>query len=248
MKRRLVAQVLMVALALALAMLAALGSASSPAGAVSDRLPDLRMAHLRDFSVQSTVDGRRLLRFDSMIVNVGAGKFEARGRRSNASATTMSVRQRIFNDAGGYRGRSTPAIMYFAGDGHAHWHVRDLERFRLTPLGGNTTVGTGAKHGFCFYDNSRFGSTKPPHYSGCGGPGDLRVTMGLTVGWGDLYDSTLPDQYINVTRLAPGDYRLRAVADAENWFQESNGLNNHTWVDLRLQGNRVSVIRQGPGA
>ncbi len=241
-------QVLAVALALPLALLAALGSTSSPAGAVSDRLPDLRMDHLRNFSVQSTVDGRRLLRFDSIIVNVGAGRFQVHGSRPGFFATTMRVRQRIFNDAGGFRSRPTPAKMYFAGDGHAHWHVRNLERFTLTPLGGGATVGTSAKHGFCFFDNFRFGSTKPPYYSSCGGSGDLGVRMGLSVGWGDIYNSTLPDQYINVTRLAPGNYRLRATADAENWFRESNGLNNYTWVDLRLQGNRVSVIRQGPGA
>jgi hypothetical protein len=45
---------------------------------------------------------------------------------------------------------------------------------------------------------------------------------GHDLGWGDIYRSTLPDQYIEVTGLADGKYRLRAVADESNWFTESN--------------------------
>jgi hypothetical protein len=58
--------------------------------------------------------------------------------------------------------------------------------------------------------------------------------MGLSTGWGDRYGASLPDQYIDVTELEDGKYRLRATADASNWFKESNDKNNKTWVDLTL--------------
>lgn len=242
-------------LALALALPAALAAAlypPSPATAATDNLPAPRMARLVDFHTVQRADGRRLMRFSSIIVNVGDGRFEANGRRPSTSAATMSVRQRIYNNAGGFRAVSTPAVMYYSGDGHNHWHVRDLEEFTLTRLDNGRRVGTGAKHGFCFYDNYRFGSTRPPNYTpaggACGKARDLRVKMGLSVRWGDLYHYTLPDQYIDITGLTPGRYRLRAVADQSNWFVEKNNTNNHTWVDLRITGNGVSVVRYGPGA
>lgn len=143
--------------------------------------------------------------------------------------------------------------MYYSGDGHDHWHVRNLERFTLQRLDNGVKVGTGAKHGFCFYDNYRYGSTRAPFYTmargACGAHSDLRVKMGLSVGWGDIYNWNLPDQYIDITGLTPGRYRLRGVADPSNWFRETNGTNNFTWVNLQLTGNGgVRVLKHGSSA
>ena len=217
------------------------------ADASTDLLPDLRMARLQNLQIQNT-GGRRLLRFDSIVVNVGAGNFEARGSRPNTS-TNMTVTQRIYNDAGGYRDRATTAQMYFAGDGHTHWHLRDLESYELLRLDNGVKVGTGAKHGFCFYDNYRFGSTQAAYYTSCGSdPNALEVRMGLSKGWGDIYQARLVDQYIDITGLTSGRYKLQATADEANWFSETNNSNNFTWVDIQISGNSVSVIRYGPSA
>jgi hypothetical protein len=75
-------------------------AASRPAHAASDRLPDLGMARFKALQTQRANDGRRLLRFSSIIVNVGAGRFEARGWRPGTATNTMRVKQRIYNDAG----------------------------------------------------------------------------------------------------------------------------------------------------
>src|SRR4029453_2717037 len=115
---------------LVLALLASAGSAS----AASDRLPDLAMARLQHIVTQNTADGRRLLRFSAIIVNVGVGPFELRSRRTDTSSS-WSSRQVIYNDAGGVRSVATPSVqLVYGGDGHNHWHVRDLERYRLVPL------------------------------------------------------------------------------------------------------------------
>lgn len=226
---------------------------ASPAGAATDLLPDLRMARLTDFNIERTSDGRRLMRFSSVIVNTGDGRFEVRGSRPDTSSDTIPVRQFIYNTDGGFRKVSTPAEMYFSGDGHDHWHVRDLEEFTLKRMDNGNQVGTGAKHGFCFYDNYRFGSTKPPFYTAARGAcghdsSELKVKMGVSVGWGDLYHYTLPGQYIDITGLPPGRYALRGVADQNNWFAEKNETNNHTWVVLKISNNDVSVVRYGPSA
>ena len=245
---RLIALVVGVALALVLVVMQA---SPRPAYAASDRLPDLRRAQLEKLKIESS-NGRKLLRFNSIIVNVGAGRFEARGSRPDTNTAQMRVTQRIYNDAGGYRNRATPAKMYYAGDGHDHWHVRDLQQYNLIRLYNGVKVRTGAKHGFCFYDNYEFGATQPAYYTrrggACGERSDLRVKMGLSRGWGDKYRWSLPDQYIDITGLPSGRYRMRATADPSDWFSERNNTNNFTWVDIKIRGTSVSVIRHGPSA
>jgi Lysyl oxidase len=225
-------------------------AASKPAGAATDRLPDLGMAKLTNIQIQNT-NGHRLLRFDTKIVNIGAGAFEARGSRPATSTPTMRVKQRIYNNAGGHRDVSTAAKMYYSGDGHDHWHLRNLETYTLTRLDNGVKVGTGAKEGFCFFDNYRFGARGSKHYGpGCanGRPGALSVTTGLSRGWGDIYSWNKPGQYINITGLANRAYRLRATADTGGWFKEQKEKNNSTYADIRIKGSRVSVIRYGPSA
>ena len=237
------------ALAIMAAAVVALSVAYAPAaGAATDVLPDLRMAKLQELKIQKTSDGRKLLRFSSIIVNVGVGAFEAHGQRPDTGTSTMTTHQHIFNTEGSYRDVPTAAVMYFGGDGHNHWHVRDLEDFELLRLDNGAKVGTGAKHGFCFYDNYNFGSQHAPHYTTCGSNSDLSVRMGMSVGWGDIYHYSLPDQYVDVTGLTSGRYRLLATADKSNWFLESSDSNNHTWVDIQLQGNSVKIVGYGPSA
>jgi hypothetical protein len=253
-KKVVLASVAPIALALLIALLTlvVLQAPSRPAYAATDSLPDLGMLHPKNLKIENTSDGRKLLRFDSVIVNVGAGPFELHGQRA-AGASTMTTQQRIFDDAGGYRDVPTAAIMYFGGDGHNHWHVQDLENFELKRLDNGTKVGTGAKHGFCFYDNYLYGSSNPASYTpstgACGGGSSATQTvMGLSVGWGDLYARTLPDQYIDITGLTSGRYQLIATADASRWFLESNEANNVAWIDVHLQGNKAKIVAYGPSA
>ena len=223
-----------------------------PAEAATDLLPDLRMARLAALQIENAQDSRRLLRFDALIVNVGPGVFELRGERA-AAAAEMNVTQHIFNSSGGHRDRPTTATMFYAGDDHTHWHVKDLAEYSLLKERNNrySVVRTDAKQGFCFGDNYNFGSTQPPSYTGScasGLPLALEVTMGLSTGWGDLYPATITGQYVDITGLPDGRYRLKAKADGGQWFMEQNEKNNSTWVDIQRAGDSVSAIRYGPAA
>jgi hypothetical protein len=232
--------------------LALLGSAGS-ASAASDRLPDLAMARLQHIVTQNTADGRRLLRFSAIIVNVGVGPFELRSRRTDTSSS-WSSRQVIYNDAGGVRSVATPSVqLVYGGDGHNHWHVRDLERYRLVPLDNASGNRTGHKAGFCFFDNYQYklslpGAPQTVKYprSACGTQTSLTLRHGLSVGWGDNYQWSLPDQYIDTTGLPDGTYRLWATTDQANLFLESNDANNSTWADLRIDASGVTVLRRAP--
>jgi hypothetical protein len=235
---------------LALALVVA--TSSPPAEAATDVLPDLGMAPLDNLQIENTQDGRRLLRFDAIIVNVGPGAFELRGERDSAAAE-MNVTQHIFDSAGGQRDRPTTATMFYAGDGHSHWHVKDLAQYSLLKKQHkkHKRVRTDAKQGFCFFDNYWFGSTQAAHYTGgCANnqPGALEVTMGLSRGWGDIYRASTVGQYVDITGLPDGRYRLKAKADSGSWFKEQKEKNNFTWVDIQISGTSVSVIRYGPAA
>jgi hypothetical protein len=216
---------------------------AGPAGAV-DPLPDLGMAPLRDLSVVKLADGRKLLRFTSEIVNVGTAPFELRAERAD-TASPMVGRQYVNGVAVG------PATyLVFGGDGHNHWHVKNLAKFKLETLDGKS-VGVGVKLGFCFWDNHVYrAGAGPAGYSssGCGTSTSLQLTMGLTPGWGDVYPWTLPDQYVDITKLPRGKYRLRAVANDGAGFVESTAANNGTWVDIKIGRRSANVLATGPTA
>lgn len=213
------------------------------------------MARVTDIRLNKTSDGRNLLRFSTTIVNVGAGPFELLGTWS-AADQRWNVSQQIADTTGGRRSVATNAELVFGGDGHMHWHVKNLMTTELIRLDNGSKVGTVAKLGFCFWDNLDYRRTLPgfpksPVYdsSGCGGASSTEVAMGLSVGWGDRYSYFLPDQYIDITNLTPGRYRLNVVADANGLFLESSEANNGTWVDLQIKSKGPPrILQYGPEA
>ena len=231
----------------------ALMFAAAPAASAHDVLPDLGMARIADLQQTKFSDGRTVLRYSTTVVNVGAGAFEVHGTRTSPSE--MSQSQRIFDSSGSFRDVATAGTMVFGGDGHNHWHVADLASTELLALNGNR-VGTSNKRGFCFWDNIKYrltllGAPRNAFYqgAGCGTLDSGAVTMGLSVGWGDKYAASLPDQLIDISNLGPGRYRLQITADLQNWFAEIDETNNTTWVDLQLRNSgQPKVLGYGPVA
>lgn len=214
-------------------------------------LPDLGMAALTDFRVERRPRGDRWLRFSAVIVNVGAGPFEV--IRYTNPAGQLQVDQRI-KTASGWANHQTDAVMYWSGDGHNHWHVRELQQYELVSQNGFERR-YGEKHGFCFWDNYRYnlglsGAPANAVYTGsnsCQTLTDGTVSMGLSVGWGDKYPYYLVDQYINISGLPAGEYTVTATADWAGWFVESNTANNSTTARIRLSKNGVTVLDPGTG-
>lgn len=216
-------------------------------------VPDLGMAKLTDLYVAKS--GNQVqLRFSATIVNVGAAPFELAASRSSTASSFSS--HQLHAD-----GTTSPtsAGFVYGGDGHDHWHVQDLEHYELQRLDNGVKVGTSAKSGFCFFDTTPYrlslpGAPDSAAYSssGCGKQDALDITMGLSIGWGDTYHWRLPDQFIDITGLANGKYRLVATADPAGLFTESSRANNTTWVDISLNtrknGTSVRVLGYGPTA
>ena len=232
---------------IALALLAA--AIPSSLNAATPMIPDLGMATLRGFTIE-VVGGQTRLRFTTIIINVGAGPFQVHGHdKTNGE---FLVDQQIQSSDGSWTDYQTDARMYFAGDGHNHWHLRDLESYELQSTS-SPANRTGEKHGFCFFSNyvhdlSLPGAPSSPHYlkGQCGKIDSTQVTTGLDVGYGDRYTKNLPDQYIDITGLPPGNYTLTATADAISQFTELCESNNSTTVLLKIKSTgAVKVLDHG---
>lgn len=222
----------------------------APAAAATDKLPDLKIGRVTDFSIQRTASGRRLLRFSGMMMNVGRGPLEIRGRRASTKKPWI-VEQVIYRTNGTKRRVRTTATMRYAGDGHNHWHVRQMMSYHLW-----STHGTSrdAKIGFCFFDTNRRtislpGAPRARKYgkNGCGTRGSLHTSNGISVGWADLYPAKFAFQWIDITGLPAGTYMVRGAVDLYDKFQESSETNNCTWsrISFKATGSKVKVLASG---
>ena len=229
--------------------LAGIVLAPPPAAAATDRLPDLRMAKLTDFRIV-TSNGRRLLRFTSTMVNLGAGPLEVRANRPS-TRSTWNIDQVIATTGGGSRRVDTTATMVYGGDGHGHWHV---SRMVDVDLWSSARHAAGAKIGYCFFDTSLISRSLPgarstPFYreSMCARRTGLTSRMGISVGWGDRYQSTLPFQWVDITGLPGGTYVVRAMVDARNRFVETSDTNNCSYTRLRFNttGTALTILGNG---
>ena len=75
--------------------------------------------------------------------------------------------------------------------------------------------------------------------------------QGITRGWGDIYDYYLPDQYIDVSGIADGDYILENQGDPDRLLTEVTTGNNCISIRIRLSGMAttspfVQVLGPGP--
>ena len=240
---------ILLALTLVSAPFATPGSAIALDG--TEVLPDLGMLAPKDFSIQSGKRGVRLLRFDSVVVNVGPGLFDVYGHGPADSGGMLPVAQRLQNGTGGWTTVETPARMFFAGDGHNHWHVEDLQDWTIASVNDRATpLRRGAKTGFCFWDNYDYSATAPILYhpsttSDCMQRTDGTVPMGLSVGWGDEYPSTIAFQYIDISGLPNGDYIVTLEADLDGEFVEAEDDNNTGWATIRISRKSVQVLSTG---
>jgi len=238
-----------VALAISVLALASLGAPAAPVTAATDRLPDVKPAPIRDLRIVDS-GGRRLLRFTGTFWNQGAGPFETRAGRPNTS-TPWDVDQIVYDTDGGFRRIETDAVMRYAGDGHDHWHVRQVLTYHLW---GNTGTFHDTKIGFCFFDTNLIDGDLPrspsqPVYreSMCGKKGSLNTRNGVSVGWGDKYPWNFAFQWIDISGLPGGTYTLRVAFDLYHHFSQVTRANDCAWATVRFgaSGSSVTVVSRG---
>jgi hypothetical protein len=212
------------------------------AATANAQLPDLipwadrRRGYVYGWNLDSSQKpGHLLLRLTTAIANGGNGPLELRGGRH--TTTGQDVYQRIFNDDDTYSDRLAGTFAYHPA--HHHTHFNDFAAYRLREVTSNSGVGRiikgGSKLSFCLTDSEEF-NMELPHvdadgeYFSC----DSKK-QGISVGWSDVYSSTLDDQWIDITNVKPGRYWLEVIADPHNRILESNEKNNSTRILVNLK-------------
>src|SRR5439155_26766234 len=94
----------------------------------------------------------------------------------------------------------------------------------------------GPQHSFCLIDINHFNPALPRSpasgvYNTCN-----NVVQGISVGWNDVYGSSLDGQSIDVTGIPNGEYWLEVVADPADHILEANETNNVTRIPITLSG------------
>jgi hypothetical protein len=135
-------------------------------------------------------------------------------------------------------------MRYAASPTHRHWHYLGFERYLL--FGGDgSAVRRSRKAGFCLGDSFRAatppaGAGPGPSFRastescGAGHPRALAVEEGISVGWGDAYLPYKEGQYISLTGLAAGNYRLVNQADPDRSISETRYDNDVAGVTIEV--------------
>jgi hypothetical protein len=110
---------------------------------------------------------------------------------------------------------------------HGHYHFKGFASSRLLDLEGSE-LRTGMKVSFCLLDSIRWerGARAGRRYN-CG-------TQGIQAGWGDVYDSGLPGQWIEIGDLPPGDYQLELAVNPDGILAETNYDNNVVTIPVTI--------------
>lgn len=182
---------------------------------------------LRDFSISTEVfdasspdveDGHvtpgehRLLRFDTIIYNVG-----------DADAKLGSPENR--------------SDLFEYSDSHDHSHLKGFNKYTLFDESGDT-MDAGKKQTFCLRDNFRI----PSHPNASNSSQFGCDYQGISAGWADVYDSSLAGQYLVIDGLPDGAYTLEATTNAEGTIDETCTRDNTVRADLRIEDGTVTVI------
>lgn len=222
-------------------------------GIPAQRVPNLRPEPAADFSIGQADTGagmHRVLRLTSLISNYGDGPMEIFGNLVGANTGQPVPAFQIIHWNNGQRTiLGAGEFEYHAV--HNHWHWENLVNFKLADVvngadpydPANTLVGTNDKVSFCLVD-----FIKIPGFSGPGQPSNARYvscmgnTQGISVGWTDIYISSLFGQWIVIDGIPDGLYWVILESDPMSLLQETDEADNKAAVKIQITGNSVAVI------
>lgn len=181
-----------------------------------------------------------VLRFEGYVTNLGEGPLDISGNpqlTDPADATSHDVWQRVRTTTGDWVKLTKPPVRFETDDGHDHFHLMEIVAYSLWDEAGTTRILPGKKVGFCMLDVESL----PERHSN---PGEQAyekssvencradepeadfLRMGVTEGWRDVYKSDVTFQWVDVSDLSPGHYRLAAESDPHDIVVESDETNN----------------------
>jgi hypothetical protein len=202
----------------------------------------------------------RRLFFGNTIGNIGEGPLELRAENDAATGLTDAY-QEIYTHFGPIGGKGGSPItmvssalvgIFVFHPAHNHWHMADFARYELRAI--NPDGSTGAvvastdKFSFCMIDTDIVDATLAHYNMGLTHSCGQSARQGVRVGRGDTYSASLPDQFIDITTVPDGTYRLVSVADPNSLEKptgqmiELNDHNNAASVDVVITRTAVTAV------
>jgi Lysyl oxidase len=134
---------------------------------------------------------------------------------------------------------------------HLHWHFNNFALYELRRLNPDRTpdmseqglVSNGSKASFCLEDTLNYSNQpitdSPPSYETC-----TATRQGISPGWLDEYDNTLPGQELPIIGVPDGDYALVITVNPDRTLFESNYNDNTAYAIVRIeqQGTVAEVV------
>lgn len=209
-------------------------------------LPDLAPLPPADLTLERDA-GRTLLRFSTTYYNQGRGPLELFAdpeTQDIAGDIERNVLQRIYRADGDTRERLAGTFLWHQP--HLHYHFADFVTYDLTRV--DTADGAASpetskqqKSTFCIRDVSRVlldvsDAASDATYKICG-----KNLQGISVGWGDTYFYTYPDQLFDVTNMPSGTYMLTYSVNPENRFDEIRTDNNVSSTTFELDMDALTI-------
>ncbi|MET9375431.1 lysyl oxidase family protein [Streptomyces sp. NPDC002992] len=248
-------------MALAALLITGLGPASAT-DTPTDRLPALEplQRELADNDLVREPDTAiTWLRFTGAPANLGSGALHVVGRRTKeeAAAATpgnnvLPAYQRISRSDG--TSYEVPVGLMTYHDEHKHFHMDGISRYRLINSAGQI-VRESPKVAFCLVDLEIADATLPgapvnPVYNSCSHNANATsLTMGISVGWADVYDKALGGQSFDVSelmQLPPQQYTLEMTTNPLGLLHETNRTSPKTTSVTVTIGQGVPVGVGGP--
>lgn len=194
-------------------------------------------------------DVTRCLRFDTVVVNEGAGHLELLFK---AEPPQPGAYQVVYDRDGGARTRFATASEYHPT--HHHFHLARFYEARLwravnRAARGAAPLVVGEKSGFCPEDGAREEGSGDARYRCLAdyrtdGIGAGQV-VGISAGWSDAYRMHLPDQFIDIARIDDGRYLLQITIDPGNQILESDERDNDACALIEIAGEDASIVKRG---
>ena len=155
---------------------------------------------------------RRLIRFDTVLMNSGNGDLIA-GDRSDS------------NNAYAEKFEVAPCYSHYQIRGFSNYELLNTER---------TVVIAGHKQGASFGDSFKFDGGDSNNYN----PG----LQGITSGWAVWYYRKQVGQWIDITGVPEGDYIVRVTVNADGAFDEGqNRYTNSVETSIHIPDPRKKV-------
>jgi hypothetical protein len=218
--------------------------------ALFDQLPNLVPLKVTDAGVGQTDDGTgEALRFSVSTANRGQYALDLTAIPNAGFPQTSDAYQCVMWSTDRVCQERRLVGTFTFHDAHTHYHFEEYALYELRRLKPNGEpdmsseglAAPGFKASFCLidYDQDR-PATNPmydaPHplYLTCTGSFGVGV-QGISPGWRDTYDASLPGQQIPIAGVPRGrDYALVITADPENLLWETNEDDNVAWSKIRI--------------